>query len=201
MKTFFLSIIALTLVACSDVTVDPLETSVINNTEFQTNESALESVKERPNPDNGKKPQPTSIFTDLLIKLKLNAEQKTIAERLLTEHKSCVESCIKELKDAERQIMMNARKQEETIKAKAKSGEITREQARIELRQLRESIDAQLKAIPREKVRECIKSCDEAFIAQLKAILTPEQKVILERWVISRQKRGTTETGKPEGRG
>ena len=96
---------------------------------------------------------------------------------------------------------MNARLQEESIKTKVKSGEMTKEQGRLQLRRLREETQIKLKSLPKEKVRECVKSCDTTFIQQLKEILTPEQKIILEKWVSSREKRGTTDDKKPEGRG
>lgn len=209
MKTTLLSIIAvfsLGLVGCSDIGTEPTDQSSLYATYTPQEESTQggevgeRGKKDSVRKDTTNKPRP-SIFGDLLQKLNLTPEQKPVAEKLLTEHKTCIESCVKGLKDAERQIIMNARIQENTIKEKVKNGEITREQARKELRQLRESVNAQLKALPKERVRECVKSCDEQFIAKLKEILTPEQKITLERWIASRQKRGTTEDKKPEGRG
>ena len=209
MKTTLLSIIAilsLGLVGCSNMGTDPTETPAmyaVSNFDgtVETNENTPQGVETPRKPDT-KKPVP-SIFGDLLVKLNLTVEQRPAVERLLVEHRTCVESCVKTLKDAERQILMNARQQEETIKKKLKSGEITGEQARLELRQLRETTNAQLKELPKGKVRECVKSCDQTFIAKLREILTPEQKIILEKWLVSREKRGTdpTDGKKPGGRG
>lgn len=206
MKTTLLSIItvfSLGLVGCSNMGTEPTETAplyaVYNpyNGETQSEEVGDRKPDTR---DTVKKPSP-SIFGDLIQKLNLTPEQKPIVESLLKEHRVCVESCVKGLKDAERQILMNARTEEAKIKELLKKGEITGEQARRELRQLRERTNAQLKELPKDKVRECIKSCDHQFIAKLKEILTTEQKIILEKWVVSRGKRGPTEEKKPEGRG
>lgn len=207
MKTTLLSIItvfSLGLVGCSNMGTEPTETAplyaISNPNEIvETNQENPQSV-ETPRKPDVKKPAP-SIFGDLIQKLNLTPEQKPIVESLLKEHRVCVESCVKGLKDAERQILMNARTEEAKIKELLKKGEITGEQARRELRQLRERTNAQLKELPKGKVRECIKSCDDQFIAKLKEILTTEQKIILEKWVVSRGKRGPTEEKKPEGRG
>jgi len=207
MKTTLLSIIAvlsLGLVGCSNMATEPTESTplyMVTNSDgtVTTNDNIPQGV-ETPRKPDAKKPVP-SIFGDLLAKLNLTPKQKPVVERLLAQHRACVEACVQGLKDAERQILMNARQQEETIKKKIKSGEITGEQGRRELRQLRETTNAQLKELPKGKVRECVKSCDDQFIAKLKELLTPEQKIILERWIVSREKRGTTDDKTPGGRG
>lgn len=206
MKTTLLSIIAvlsLGLVGCSNMGTEPTGETAVFATYNPYDESTQSGQVEERKPerkDTAIKPRPT-IFGDLLVKLNLTPEQKPVVERLLTQHRACVESCIQGLKNAEREILMNARLQEESIKTKVKNGELTKEQGRIELRQLRESVNTQLKSLPKDKVRECVKSCDDTFIAKLKEILTPEQQKILEQWIASREKRGTTDNGNPKGRG
>lgn len=206
MKTSLLSIIAvlsLGVVGCSDMTTEPtemLETYGKYEESTQGGEVGERRKKDSVRKDTVNKPRPT-IFSDLLVKLNLTSEQKPLVERLLAQHKSCVEACVQGLKNAEREILMNARLQEESIKTKVKSGELTKEQGRQQLRQLREETKIKMKSLPKEKVRECVKSCDTTFIQQLKEILTPEQKIILEKWIASREKRGTTDDKKPEGRG
>ena len=206
MKTTLLSIIAvlsLGLVGCSNIGTEPTDSSPLYATYNPNEESTQGGQVEERKPDRKdttNKPRPT-IFGDLLVKLKLTPEQKPLVERFLSQHRSCVEACVQGLKNAEREILMNARLQEESIKTKVKSGELTKEQGRLQLRRLREETQIKLKSLPKEKVRECVKSCDTTFIQQLKEILTPEQKIILEKWVSSREKRGTTDDKKPEGRG
>ena len=209
MKTTLLSIVAvlsLGLVGCSNIGTEPVEetASFVTYNPYsestQSDEVGERGKKDSVRKDTTNKPRPT-IFGDLLQKLNLTERQKPIVEKLLSEHKACVEACVRGLKDAEREIMMGARLQENEIKEKVKKGELTKEQGRLQLRQLREQTQIKLKSLPTEKVRECVKSCDETFIAKLKEILTPEQKIILEKWIVSRGKRGTTDDKKPGGRG
>lgn len=209
MKTTLLSLIAvlsLGLVGCSNMGTEPTEEtpiySVYNPYDGTTQGGQVEERKPDTK-DTTKKPQPT-IFGDLLVKLNLTAEQKPVVERFVSEYRSCVESCVQGLKAAEREILMNARIQQDAITAKVKSGELTKEQGRLQLRQLREETQTRLKALPKDKVRECVKSCEEQFIARLKEILTPEQKITLERWIVIRTQRGTgptKDTTNTKGRG
>lgn len=209
MKTIllaYITILSIGLIGCSDISTEPIQEnssySMVNSNDESTQggEVGERGKKDSVRKDTTNKPRPT-IFGDLLQKLNLTSEQKPVVERLLSEHKACVDACVKGLKDAERQIIMNARLEEAKIKELLKKGEITGDQARRELRQLREKTNAQLKELPKGKVRECVKSCDDQFIVKIKEILTPEQKTILEKWLVSRNKRGTTDDKKPEGRG
>ena len=204
MKTTLLSLIlvfSLAIVGCSNTETSPVEPQSIHTTMvFNSDGSISEQPIERPNPDNGKKVAPTP-FVDLLRLLNLTPEQRPLVERLLIQHKECTQSCIETLKTAEREILMNARLEEQKIKDAVKAGTITKEVARRELAQLKKSTQERLKALPREKVRECLQGCDTQFLNSLKEILTPEQKIILEKWIASRQKRGTTDDKNPKGRG
>ena len=209
MKTIllaYITILSIGLIGCSNMGTEPTDQTQPYSTynpydgTTQGGEVGERGKKDSVRKDTTNKPRPT-IFGDLLQKLNLTAEQKPVVERLLSEHKACVDACVKGLKDAEREIIMNARLEEAKIKELLKKGEITGEQARRELRQLRERTNAELKELPKGKVRECVKSCDNEFIAKLKQILTTEQKIILEKWIVSREKRGTTDNKKPGGRG
>jgi Spy/CpxP family protein refolding chaperone len=205
MKTTLLSLITvlglMSIVGCSNTETGPTEPDAIYTTMVANPDGTVsEQVAERPKPDNGKKVTP-SPFADLLRLLNLTPEQKPLVERLLVQHKQCTQSCIETLKTAEREILMNARIEEKKIKDAVKAGTITKEVARRELAQLKKSTQERLKALPREKVRECLQGCDTQFLNSLKEILTPEQKIIVEKWIASRQKRGTTDDKNPKGRG
>ena len=204
MKTTLLLIIVvfyLSIVGCSNTETGPTEPEAMYTTMVVESDGSIsEQPIERPNPDKGKKVAP-SPFVDLLRLLNLTPEQRPLVERLLIQHRECTQSCIETLKTAEREILMNARVEENKIKDAVKAGTITKEVARRELAQLKKSTQERLKALPREKVRECLKGCDTQFLNSLKEILTSEQKIILEKWIASRQKRGTTEDKNPKGRG
>jgi hypothetical protein len=204
MKTTLLSLVtvfSLAIIGCSNTETGPTEPEAMYTTMgFNSDGSISEQPIERPNPDKGKKVTPTP-FVDLLRLLNLTPEQRPLVERLLIQHKECTQSCIETLKTAEREILMNARLEEQKIKDAVKAGTITKEVARRELAQLKKSTQERLKSLPREKVRECLQGCDTQFLNSLKEILTPEQKIILEKWIASRQKRGTTDDKNPKGRG
>jgi hypothetical protein len=204
MKTTLLSLIAvfsLAIVGCSNTETGPTEPETMYTTMGLNSDGSIsEQPIERPNPDNGKKVAP-SPFVDLLRLLNLTPEQKPLVERLLIQHKECTQSCIETLKTAEREILMNARLEEKKIKDAVKAGTITKEVARRELAKLKQSTQEKLKSLPKDKVRECLQGCDTQFLNSLKEILTSEQKIILEKWIASRQKRGTTDDKNPKGRG
>ena len=205
MKTTLLSLITvlglMAIVGCSNTETGPTEPDAIYTTMVANPDGTVsEQVVERPKPDNGKKVTP-SPFVDLLRLLNLTPEQKPLVERLLIQHKQCTQSCIETLKTAEREIFMNARIEEKKIKDAVKAGTITKEVARRELAKLKQSTQEKLKSLPKDKVRECLQGCDTQFLNSLKEILTPEQKIILEKWIASRQKRGTTDDKNPKGRG
>jgi polyhydroxyalkanoate synthesis regulator phasin len=205
MKTSLLSLITILgligIVGCSNTETSPTEPEPIHTTmSFNSDGSISEQPIERPKPDTGKKVVP-SPFVDLIRVLNLTPEQKPLVERLLIQHRECTQSCIQTLKTIEREILMNARIEEKRIKDAVKAGTITKEVARRELTQLKQSTQEKLKTLPKNKVRECLKECDTQFLNSLKEILTPEQKITLERWIASRQKRGTTDNKNPKGRG
>jgi len=205
MKTSLLSLITILgligIVGCSNTETSPTEPEPIHTTmSFNSDGSISEQPIERPKPDTGKKVVP-SPFVDLIRVLNLTPEQKPLVERLLIQHRECTQSCIQTLKTIEREILMNARIEEKRIKDAVKAGTITKEVARRELAQLKQSTQEKLKTLPKNKVRECLKECDAQFLNSLKEILTPEQKITLERWIAFRQKRGTTDDKNPKGRG
>ena len=207
MKTSLLSLITILgligIVGCSNTETSPTEPEPIHTTmSFNSDGSISEQPIERPKPDTGKKVVP-SPFVDLIRVLNLTPEQKPLVERLLIQHRECTQSCIQTLKTIEREILMNARIEEKRIKDAVKAGTITKEVARRELAQLKQSTQEKLKTLPKNKVRECLKECDTQFLNSLKEILTPEQKIKLERWIASRQKRGTDkkDTTNTKGRG
>jgi hypothetical protein len=205
MKTTLLSLITvlglMAIVGCSNTETGPTEPETMYTTMGLNSDGSIsEQPIERPNPDNGKKVAP-SPFVDLLRLLNLTPEQRPLVERLLIQHRECTQSCIETLKTAEREILMNARLEEKKIKDAVKAGTITKEVARRELAKLKQSTQEKLKSLPKDKVRECLQGCDTQFLNSLKEILTSEQKIILEKWIASRQKRGTTDDKNPKGRG
>jgi hypothetical protein len=160
-------------------------------------ESAVQTISmvEPPSDKNEKsrKPQVGSIFQDLLIKLKLTNEQKPLVETLLKKHKECAENCVRLLKDAEREILMNAKIKRDQLKKDFDSGKITREEYRKLTAEIRSTVSTELKTLPEKmKIRECLQTCDSVFINALENILSPDQKIVLRSWLETRSKRGTS---------
>lgn len=200
--------------ACSEFYTQPEEPQqmyVQSNSDVSFSEP--EKIGERPNRDTVKKDTterkkdttntgrkdtvkkvPPTIFNDLLIRLELNAEQKVIVEKLLAEHRACIENCVKPLKEAEAKILAEAKLKEAEIKRAAESGKISKIEARQKLAALKANVNKALKNIPiRSKVQECMKSCDAAFIHQLERILSDKQKLVLKKWLDARSKRGPSD--------
>jgi hypothetical protein len=197
--------------SCSDTTISP-DQSLLSLYVQPNLEASPFPMGELPNRDTVKrdttdkrrdtldkkrdtvKKQVPIIFNDLLIRLQLNSTQKIIVERLLSEHRSCIEKCTLPLREAEREIQKRARIAEEQIKKAFIRGEITRTQARERLAELKRRVNLELRNTPvRKSVQECIKSCDSTFISHLERIISPEQRKILSTWLEQKSKRVSIE--------
>jgi hypothetical protein len=186
---FLFSAISIFLVACTThPTLVEEETQLIVGSEKTSQElTVLESSEKKRKPENGR----PSIFGDLLARLNLSKEQKPLVEQILVKHKACTEECVKVLKTAEREILIDAKVKQDAIKFALNAGEITKEVAIKQLRELKEKTREALKLIPvKSNLKECIKTCDTTFLTELKSLLTPEQLIILVKWQEIKVKRG-----------
>ncbi len=188
------------LVACSEMGSNPADPmAMINNvqTTFDLNGQPLDfsdatlevpmAVKERPGSD---KKAPMSPFDRLLAALNLTPEQKAMVERMQTAHKDCATAALEGLKTAERAILDRAKAKAEEIKAAAKAGTLSKEEARTQLRDLNKATREAIKNLPeREAARTALKACDDNFIARLGSILDEKQKAILDQFVKARDAR------------
>jgi polyhydroxyalkanoate synthesis regulator phasin len=196
-----LTVISLGLVACSEMGSNPAEPMAIfsnvettfdlNGQPVEFSDATLEIpmvVRERPS-DKGSK-GPRNPFERLLGALKLTDEQKAQVTDLLAAHKACATAALEALKAAERAIMEAAKASRDEIKAGVEAGTITRDEARQQLRDLNKATREALKNLPeREAARTALKNCDDTFLAALGSILTEDQKVILEKYIASRNAR------------
>jgi hypothetical protein len=205
------TVMALGLVACSEMGSNPADPmAMINNvqTTFDLNGQPLDfsdatletpmAVKERP--ESGKDQKgPKSPFERLLAALNLTPDQKALVERLQAAHKDCATAALEALRAAERSILRRANARSEEIKALAKAGTITREEARTQLRDLNKATREAIKSLPeREAARTALKDCDDAFLARLGRILDEKQKAILDDFIKARDARNG---GGPRGGG
>jgi len=201
------AVLAFGLTACSENGVAPADpmgltqksetTFDLNATPTEFNEPTLEMMmSERPDPNKGAPVR--TPFNDLLRALKLTPEQEVAVRRLLASHNDCVKSAFESLRAAEKSIIEAARAESEAIKQQVKDGTLTREEARVKLRELSKRTKEALRNLPgRLDARAAIKACDDAFLEGLKGILTPDQLAILQRWVNARS--GKPQDGGPRG--
>lgn len=200
---------SLGLVACSEMGSNPADPmAMVNNvqTTFDLNGQPLDfsdatletpmAVKERP---GSEKRAPLSPFDRLLAALNLTPEQKAMVERMQAAHKDCATAALEGLKTAERAILDAAKTKAEEIKAAAKAGTLSKEEARAQLRDLNKTTREAIKNLPeREAARTALKACDDAFITRLGSILDEKQKAMLDQFVKARDARNG---GGPRGGG
>ncbi len=180
------------LVGCSDGAVTPQDPAGITAQYVTTfdlnapvadfNDATLEQpVQERPNPNAGG--QVRNPFGPLFTRLNLTEEQRAATNDLLAKHAECVKAVLTRLRAAEREILDAARKESEDIIAKARAGEISREEARTALRELNKSTREALRNLQaRAAASTSMKACDEAFVTSLAEILTEDQVYKLRVW-------------------
>jgi hypothetical protein len=197
MKKIFLKLSLLSIlfipIGCGDTNItDPNDYSV----KISENDSAVTAAAEPPTKNDRTSPSKkgnAGIFQDLLVKLDLTIEQKSLVDTLLIRHKECTANCIKILKDAERTILINTKVQNAQLKKDLDSGKITREEFRKLSNEIRKATHLELKSLPEKtKVRECLVACDSEFILRLERILNDTQKDKLKAWLELKAKRGTS---------
>ena len=195
---------ALGLTACSEFGTgpsDPMAITMELPTTFELNGAPVEftdatletpmAVEARPDKDK----RVRSPFDRLLAALNLNDEQKAQVAALQEAHKACATAALEALRAAERAVLDAAKARVEAVKAEVAAGTKTKEEARAAIREINKATREAIKNLPeRAAAREAMKACDEAFLNGLRRILTPDQVVILERFLAERAARGDRKT-------
>jgi hypothetical protein len=163
--------------------------------------SIASEIRERPSrPDTVNRPnprEPKRPFARLLDALKLDETQRASVAELLAQHKECVDAALASLRAAEREIIAAAEAARKDVLAQVQAGTLTRQEAIEQIRNINQRARTALKGLPqREGTRAAIKNCDETFYAGLETLLTPEQVVILKRWIASQNGGAGTSTGR-----
>jgi len=148
----------------------------------------VDRLDNRKGPDRKKDERRPGIgFEEIFRLMALTPEQYEVIKAYFAEHRDCVSSWLKILRDAQMEIIAAAREEQKTIIAKYKAGEITREEAAAALRDLNQKTKEALKNLPENtEVRKGIQDCFEELIANIKSELTPEQLTMFERWLASK---------------
>jgi len=195
---------ALGLTACSEFGAgpsDPMAITMELPTTFELNGAPAEftdATLEKPmavESRQDKDKRVRSPFDRLLAALKLNERQQGRVAELQEAHKACATAALEALRAAERAVLDAAKARVEAVKAEVAAGTKTKEEARAAIREINKATREALKNLPeRAAAREAMKACDEAFLNGLRRILTPDQVVILERFLAERAARGDRKT-------
>jgi hypothetical protein len=90
--------------------------------------------------------------------------------------------------------------QRDEVKATAEAGEITKDEARALIREINAAAREALKSNPeRAAAQAALQACRDAFVAGLRALLTPDQIVILDQWIAAPGAFGHGKDGKGKG--
>lgn len=148
----------------------------------------VDRLDNRKGPDRKKDENRPGIgFEEIFRLMALTPEQYEVIKAYFAEHRDCVSSWLKILRDAQMEIIAAAREEQKSIIAKYKAGEITREEAALALRELNLKTKEALRNLTvNEEVRKGIKDCFDELIANIKSELTPEQLTMFERWLASK---------------
>ena len=139
-------------------------------------------------------------FGGLLKALNLTADQQTAVKDLLTQHEDCAKAVRDALRASEQALMEPFKAQRDEVKAKVEAGEITKDEARALVREINAAAREALKSNPeRAAAQAALQACRDAFVAGLRALLTPDQIVILEQWIADPGAFGHGKDGKGKG--
>lgn len=137
--------------------------------------------------ENGKQNPPARPIhlMQVLQLMNLTEEQKAEVLEYLQAHRECVKAAMMNMQAQQRQLMEQVNNARKTIMEKLKAGEMTREQAKEQLRQLNENF---FNAMHKLRVETCeaLKECRKALFDAISDMeLTEEQRAIWERWLAS----------------
>jgi len=135
---------------------------------------------DKKNPHVDKKNPLGRIFRDL----NLTEDQKAQIKELMKGHILCEMQWFDKLKAAREEAMVGFKEARQAIVDQVKSGAITREEGKAQLKVLNQELRDKLANLPiNEEVRAGIILCREEFLAAIGLILTPEQKLIWDDFV------------------
>ncbi len=122
------------------------------------------------------------IFRDL----DLTEQQRTDLHDLMAAHRECVQEPLQAFRDANQDIIDAANEQRQAIMDALQNGDITREEAREQLRELSESTRELIRNNPEnEPFRQALCACKLAHFDNVRAILDETQQASWDAWVAS----------------
>lgn len=136
-------------------------------------------------PEPGKMMPPKGIrdLGRIFVKLNLTVEQKESIRNLMTAHRDCEKSALIALRDAEMAIIRPANEARKAIIQNVKDSLITKEEARAAIQLLNQQTRQALQdSQARQIAFSALKDCRDTLIENIKALLTPEQLLIWNKF-------------------
>ncbi len=190
--------VALLISSCDRIPTEPESTALSNtNSELFTiveydvfagdfqeatldQELAMRVENGKPNP-----PVRPIPLLGILRLMNLTEDQKAEVLEYLAAHRDCVKAAMLKMHTQQRQLMERVNNARKEIMEKVKSGEITREEAQLQLKNLNENFFEAMYQL-RLETCEALKECRATLIDAINNMeLTEEQRAIWERWLAS----------------
>ncbi len=115
--------------------------------------------------------------------LALTADQTTQVKAAMQAKIDCQKPYLESLRAAEKVILDDAKAQRQVILDALKAGTITRDEATTQLKALRDATQVKLDAA-RAEVATSLQGCEDTFLATVGGLLTPDQKVKWDAYLL-----------------
>lgn len=120
----------------------------------------------------------------LFFQLNLSDEQKESIKEYFKQNHECLKAPFAQFHDAAKEIMEGTREERRAIHELVKSGEMTREEGREEIRVLNEKAREEIKNCEEcIEAREAMCECNNMLINNISSELEPDQLSIWEKWL------------------
>lgn len=131
-----------------------------------------------PSPDERRFAHIIKYYQRILSQLDLSDEQVPLVRACITAFKECFDAATARYRQARADLMADARAAVAELKQQVTDGTLTPEEARAQLKALREQLRADMKALD-QAYTAAVRECRQAMEECIKSHLTPEQ---LEQW-------------------
>ena len=122
----------------------------------------------------------------ILRDLSLTEDQRSQLSELMTGHRECVQIPLQDFREANQDAIAAANEQRQAIIDALQGGNITREEAREQLRELSESTREAIRNNPdNEPFKEALCACKLTHFDNVRAFLDETQKATWDAWVAS----------------
>ncbi len=120
----------------------------------------------------------------ILRNLGLTEEQRTQLHELMAGHRECVQEPLQAFREANQDLITAANEQRQAIMDALQNGDLTREKAREQLRELSESTREAIRNNPdNEPFKEAMCACKTANFDNVRAVLDETQQATWDAWV------------------